>query len=828
MNRNLPLIAVLTAVLLGGLALSRPAASAGSLNVSLVPHAAGFSGAVGIAHHDTNRLYVTEQAGRIRIIQPLGGVIPAPFLDIDDRVLSGGERGLLGLAFHPDYANNGFFYVYYTRDGTASQDGDLVISRFSVTGDPNVADPNSELILLVIEHSEFGNHNGGNLEFGPDGYLYIGTGDGGSGGDPDDNGQRTTTLLGKLLRIDVDLGGGGAGSPDNCSNTGTGFEVPSDNPFVDGAGGDCDEIWAWGLRNPWRFAFDPLNGDLFIGDVGQNSWEEIDHQPASSSGGENYGWDCYEGNNLYSDGSQSVPCGDEEDYTFPIKEYSSSGSHCSVTGGEIYRGTLYPEMYGHYIYADYCSGNFWSLFHTGGGNWTNTSLGDFGGSFTAFGTRADGELYVTNGSTVFHIVEDTTVTATPTASSTAIPSPTATATIGPSPTPTNTPTPTLTPTATPTAIGPGAPFTLDLIEVAGGFDDPSVIASAGGPELYVAERAGVIWSFDPGPPSAPAPFLDISAQVDVGGFQEGLLGLAFDPDYDSNGYFYVNYTDNFSNTIVSRFTLGASPAETRGGEEVLLTIPQPFNDNNGGGLAFGPDGYLYVAVGDGGSTGDPNQVAQDPSNLYGAVLRLDVHGGGGAPECSGGSYTVPASNPFVGEAGCDEIWQFGFRNIWGVSFDDLTGDLWIADVGDQQAEEINFQAAAGPAGRNYGWSCYEGLQQGPNYDPDDCTGPFVDPFHVYDHAAGRSVTGGYVYRGAQYPVMHGYYIFGDFVLGMIWSLDPVSGMVYNHHAFSGSYSAFGQGADGLLYVADYGSGKIYRLEAAETHQINLPVIQKSP
>ncbi|HUF36888.1 MAG TPA: PQQ-dependent sugar dehydrogenase, partial [Anaerolineales bacterium] len=690
----------------------------------------------------------------------------------------------------------------------------------------------SELILLVIEHSQFSNHNGGNLEFGPDGYLYIATGDGGSGGDPDDNGQRLTTLLGKMLRIDVDLGGGGAVPPDHCSITGANYEIPNSNPFVDGPGGDCDEIWAWGLRNPWRFAFDPLNGDLFIGDVGQSSWEEIDYQPASSSGGENYGWDCYEGDHAYSDPSPGVACGPIGNYTFPIQEYSSSGSHCAVTGGEIYRGTLYPELYGHYLYADYCSGNFWSLFNTGS-SWTNTSLGDLGGSFTAFGTRADGEIFVTNGSTVFHIVEDTLATATPTASPsaspTATPTPTASPTMGPSPTPTHTPTPTTTPTATSTSIGPGAPFALDLVEVAGGFEEPSVIANAGGLELFVAEQRGMIWSFNPGSPAAPVLFLDITSQVDDTGFQEGLLGLAFDPDYGDNGYFYVNYTYTITDTTrtaVSRFTTGASPMETHGSEQILLTFPQPFADNNGGGLAFGPDGYLYVAVGDGGGPGDPNQLAQDPSNLYGAVLRLDVHGGGGPPECSSGSYTVPASNPFTGGPGCDEIWVFGFRNIWGISFDPLTGDLWVADVGDQLAEEINFLPSGGPAGGNYGWSCYEGLNEGPNYSPQDCTDTYVDPFHVYDHSAGRSVTGGYVYRGPQYPVMQGYYIFGDFVFGMIWSLDPSDGSVYAHHILSGSYSAFGEGSDGLLYVADYGTGTIYRLAALEAFRIDLPVIMR--
>jgi glucose/arabinose dehydrogenase len=805
------------------------ARSAGSLNVSLASFATGLSSPVDIANAGDSRLFVVERAGYIRIVQSNGTVVGTPFLDIASRVFSSGsEQGLLGLAFHPDYASNGYFYVYYTRDhATGSLDGDLVIARYSVTANPNVADPSSEVILLVVDHlNGQSNHNGGNLEFGPDGYLYIGTGDGGGGGDPSENGQDLTDLQGKLLRIDVD---GGAGNAPDCGMQNAVYTVPAGNPYDDGAGGDCDEIWHWGLRNPWRFSFDSLTADLWIGDVGQNLWEEINHQPAASAGGENWGWDCYEGNHLYADGSPGIPCGSSSNYDFPVQEYDHSGSRCSVTGGYVYRGAQYPELYGHYLYADYCSGEFWTLTPAGGGNWTLTTLGDLGGGFTTFGEDADGELYTASGSTIWHIEEDTLATPSPTPGASATPtgSPTPSATPTQTATPTITPTPTaITPTATP--FPNGAPFAVNLIPAAGGFDQPTFIGSAGGALLYVGERAGQVWSFDPAGRGGAALFLDIADRVDDTGFQEGLLGIAFHPDFANNGYFYVNYTDHFSSTIVSRFTYTGTLPVGGGSEHLIFTLPQPYPDNNGGGLAFDADGYLYIALGDGGGAGDPNELAQDLLDLHGKILRLDVDGGGSPADCGSGDYTIPAGNPFSGAGACDEIWLYGFRNIWGMTFDADTDDLWIADVGDQLSEEINFQAAGSAGGENYGWSCYEGTLEGPNYSPADCTDTYTFPALEIDHSLGRSVTGGYVYRGAAYPFMDGYYFFADFVLGRLWTLHPASGSVVEHYAFFGSFSAFGQAADGTLYVADYGSGTIYRIEGVELFDANLPVIRRDP
>lgn len=357
--------------------------------VILETYATGFSQPVDITHAGDDRIFIVERAGRIRIVED-GNVLSTPFLDIVSEVSdSPNERGLLGLAFHPDYANNGYFYVNYTRN-----DGDTRISRFSVSSNPDVADPESELILLEVDQP-YWNHNGGCVKFGPDGYLYIGLGDGGDGGDPGNRAQNPQNLLGKILRIDVDNG-----SP---------YGIPASNPFV-GNNDVLDEIWAIGLRNPWRFSFDRETGDLWIGDVGQNIWEEIDFQPANSNGGENYGWRCYEGDAAYNTNG----CGPVGNYVAPVLDYAhGSSQHCSVTGGFVYRGCKYPDLVGHYIYADYCSGVFWSIIPDGLGGWTNTQAANYPGyDISSFGEDVNGELYVarlTNGR-IYKLRTATTIT----------------------------------------------------------------------------------------------------------------------------------------------------------------------------------------------------------------------------------------------------------------------------------------------------------------------------------------------------------------------------------------------------------------------------------
>jgi glucose/arabinose dehydrogenase len=328
-----------------------------------------------ITHAGDDRLFVVEQPGIIHIIQE-GQVLPAPFLDIRDRVNdNASERGLLGLAFHPNYLENGFFFLNYT-----GQDGQTVVSRFQVSSNPNQAEPDSEFVLLHIQQP-YANHNGGEVKFGPDGMLYIGTGDGGSGGDPQGNGQNRNTLLGKLLRIDVD-----GEKP---------YAIPLDNPFV---GKDAlPEIWAYGLRNPWRFSFDQLTGDLYIADVGQSMWEEINFQPAGSPGGVNYGWNLREGGHPFA--SQVT-----KGLTDPVVEYSHDFG-CSVTGGIVVRDPSLPSWHGIYLYGDYCSGNIWGLLQTEKGMWKDARLFDTDFVISSFGEDASGHVYLVDYQGSIHRLE---------------------------------------------------------------------------------------------------------------------------------------------------------------------------------------------------------------------------------------------------------------------------------------------------------------------------------------------------------------------------------------------------------------------------------------
>ncbi len=320
---------------------------------------------------DRTRLFVVEQGGRIRSLRD-GTLREQPFLDVSGRISSGGERGLLGLAFHPGYAGNRRFFVNYTDTA-----GDTVIAEFRASADPDLADAQSEIVLLRVDQP-FANHNGGGLAFGPDGKLYVGLGDGGSGGDPLGNGQSLDTLLGKLLRLDVD-----AASP---------YAIPADNPFV-ARPGARGEIWAYGLRNPWRFAFDRVGGDLFIGDVGQGRREEIDVGLGARRGGENYGWNVTEGSLCFAPASGC----DMRGLTLPVLDYDH-GQGCSVTGGVVYRGCRMPGLQGTYFYGDYCTG-FVRSFRLDGGravearDWT-AGLGTGLAQVSSFGLDADGELLV--------------------------------------------------------------------------------------------------------------------------------------------------------------------------------------------------------------------------------------------------------------------------------------------------------------------------------------------------------------------------------------------------------------------------------------------------
>ena len=362
---------VLSVLLVSGLIWLHGVTSAQTpFTLKLEPFARGFRQPLDFrqAADGSDRLYVVEKAGIVRVLhgsQP----VERPFLDIRSIVGAGGsEQGLLGLAFDPQYVANGYFFVNYT-----DRQGDTVVARYQVSGDPEVADAASAAVILT-QKQPFANHNGGNLMFGPDGYLYIGFGDGGSGGDPMGNGQSGGTWLGKLLRINVH-----ADFP---------YTVPEDNPFV-ATPGMLPEIWGLGLRNPWRYTFDRATGDLYIGDVGQGVWEEIDFVPVGSSGS-NFGWNVGEGNHCF----KPANC-DLAPFVPAAAEYSHGRGDCAVVGGYVYRGAAYPAMQGTYLYADECSGRVWSLARTADGAWTTAELGRTGINISSFGEDDAGELYVT-------------------------------------------------------------------------------------------------------------------------------------------------------------------------------------------------------------------------------------------------------------------------------------------------------------------------------------------------------------------------------------------------------------------------------------------------
>ncbi len=365
--------------LLTGLVLASAALPAQTpVTIQLTSFATGLSGIVDIVHAGDERLFTVHRTGAIRIVQPDGTVLPTPFINLSSIItVAGSEQGLLGLAFDPDYANNGYFYVNYTALGG----GGTRIARYSVSvGDPNVADATTGQILFSAAQPST-NHNAGDLEFGPDGYLYVPLGDGGGSGDPQNNAQDLTDPLGDIIRIDVSGGG-------------TSYTIPPDNPYVNSSGNELPVIWASGLRNPWRFGFDALTGDLWIGDVGQNAYEEVDFYPADAPGGVNFGWRCYEGNTAFN----TAGCAPFSSFVAPVSVHAhSTQSWCSVIGGRVYRGDVSQRLFGRYIYTDYCGGQFYSLHPDGSGGWIREQVRNqstFG--FTCIGENRDLELFVGN------------------------------------------------------------------------------------------------------------------------------------------------------------------------------------------------------------------------------------------------------------------------------------------------------------------------------------------------------------------------------------------------------------------------------------------------
>ena len=367
---------------------SSAAAGGGFGDLELVPVLSALSGIVDIANAGDDRLFLSEQTGRILA---WSGAPPSTFLDLSALVGSGFEGGIKSVAFHPDYPDPGFFFVHYSDVA-----GDSVIARYSVDPtDPDAADPASGVTLITVAQ-QTDLHRGGQLQFGPDGFLYIGLGDGGPQTDTECHAQRPDTLQGKLLRIDVDQN---VATPPH-------YGIPAGNPFG-GAGEPPAEVWALGLRQPWRFSFDRVTGDLFIADVGQDAREEVNRQAAGSAGGANYGWRIMEGTTCFDpdpidpDCPVATPsCGDPA-FTAPILEYGQAGGDCSITGGYVYRGAEAPVLAGRYLYGDWCSGNLWAAVDSGG--WISDLLPVSLPAVRSFGEDGPGNLFLTNGSTLFRL-----------------------------------------------------------------------------------------------------------------------------------------------------------------------------------------------------------------------------------------------------------------------------------------------------------------------------------------------------------------------------------------------------------------------------------------
>lgn len=348
--------------------------------IALQSFATGFSSPVEITNAGDTRLFVVEQGGLIKVVNANGSVNATPFLNVASLISSGSERGLLGLAFHPNYATNGYFFINYTNTS-----GNTVIARYSVSANPNVANTTGTILMTITQ--PFSNHNGGTLKFGPDGYLYIGMGDGGSGGDPGNRAQNINENLGKMLRIDVN------------ATVAPFYTSPSTNPYVGVAGND--EIWAVGLRNPWKFSFNRVTGDLWIADVGQSAIEEIDKVTNPLPTAINFGWRCYEGNNTYN----TTGCLAASNYTFPFVQYARTGGACSVTGGYVYTGSTYPNFQNKYFFTDYCDDKIRMVNTSTGAMTTTTAFSN--NNFVSFGEDSTGELYlagITSG-TIFKLTD---------------------------------------------------------------------------------------------------------------------------------------------------------------------------------------------------------------------------------------------------------------------------------------------------------------------------------------------------------------------------------------------------------------------------------------
>ncbi len=760
-------------------------AKAGITDVTATPYGGSFESPV----HATGApgfpdlLYVTERGGRVMVVEN-GVQLAEPFLDLSGIVTAGGEQGLLSIAFPPGFAESGLVYAYFTnKDCNGATGGcDIEVAEFKTRrGDPRIGRESTRRTVITIPHRDAGNHNGGTIAFGPDGRMWLATGDGGGGGDEFDNARRKASLLGKLLRINPMKEGG---------RDGLGYRIPNANPFVGAPG--RDEIWSIGLRNPFRFSFDGSN--IAIGDVGQSAREEVSIVPIAEAKGADFGWPAREGTLPFDPArATNLPLIEPiHDYPRPVTPPDSTLRGISVIGGVFVRdprlaGTTFDPANDRYFFGEAftqpTTRSFLPNLETN--SITGLQGHAFGiGSVAGIGEDSQDRVYIVSLNGTVHRLD-----------------PIVTPRQGP-----------------PVGDGEGA---VDLVEVGGAFESPVNSAFAPGQpnNVYIVEQGGTAEVVVNGE-TQPGDFLNITDLTESSG-EQGFLGMAFHPNFATNGLVYAYYTDEANGDIVVSEFETDTPLDAReSSRRQVIRIRHRFADNHyGGQLVFGPDGFMYFATGDGGGGGggDPQENAQDKGSLLGKLIRINPRRSGGDP------YTIPNSNPFVGKAGRNEIYALGLRNPFRFNFEPVSGNIMIGDVGQQQFEEVSIERPSTLAGANFGWDRFEGFERFVDSDGDP-TAPTPSarnhdtPVLAYGRNRGRSVIGGLVVRDPGLTNLYGRYLFTDFFAKRLRSFVPKLSRVDSYKQIAPEVSLITSFTEDPItrevYITSLSDGALYRLEPA--------------
>ncbi len=769
-----------------------PAGHAGITPTTVV--ATPFGGAFDAPVHVTGApgvpdiVYVTQQGGQVRVVEN-GVQLNNPLIDVSDIIEFGGEKGLLSTAFPPDFAETGRFYLYYNNQDCNEVTGgcDIEIAEFKVRGDnPRLARLNSHRTVLTIRHRDAGNHNGGTAAFGPDGKLWIATGDGGGGNDTFDNSSRLNKLLGKLLRINPKKPTTGCPNGSDCPS---GYRIPKGNPFVGVPG--RDEIWSIGLRNPFRFSFDGEN--IAIGDVGQGAREEVDIVPIATAKGADFQWPAKEGliEGPHPERATALPqIAPIHDYPRPVNPPDSTMRGVTVIGGVVVRdpsldGTAFDPDTGRYLFAEaFAAPNVRSFVpDVGAQTIAGLTSHPFGiDNIAGIGKDSQEHVYIASLDGTVHRVDP------------AIPR-----RQGPPP------------------VGNGQ-GDVDLEPIGGTFDTPVNSAFAPGEtdKVYVVEQDGTVQVVVNGTTES-QPFLDITNRVPENGGEQGLLGMAFHPDFATNGlvYTYSNDEDNGDIVIDEFETLSATDAEESSRREVIRIRHRFASNHNGGHVTFGPDGYMYLATGDGGSGDDPRENAQDKESLLGKLIRIDPLGVRGRRRTPSQATTRTSARTGMTRS---------TRSVCEIPSASTSsprrGNIMIGDVGQNRFEEVDIESEDSLRKANFGWDRYEGFKRSDAGDTAD--GPTKSkhdkPVLVYSHSAGASVIGGVVVRDEDLTNLYGRYLFTDYFADRFRSFVPQLTKVNDYEELDtpiDNIASFSEDpVTREVYVTSQADEALYRLEPA--------------